>query len=381
MANFANAGHESQPKGTPPAVRVHEFPSDAEGRRFRTASSTWPAMRRGCAWDATTMRRRSRWLRFGTGGSVWGSVNAHPKLSESEQIVDRNILGRGLGIDRQEPIRTSVRGAVVKAVSPANRGPSAARRLDDGEQHAHADGLTMPPEATTSCGRPAGRLVQFLAPGNKSAYPEATSLYITAAAGRSNGYRARSWKHELQKLADETRLTIHVSHFPPGTSKWNKVEHRLFCHITWNWRGTTLTTYETIVDRIGNTRTEAGLRVHAELETGEYPTGVKGDQVANGRPRAGSRRVSRRLELQARPSMKLANPYRSLSLVARGGSGVSLSRQVRWLGDGRSAATSRSPDGNRDHSPLEGCPSDTGRRRGTVCQGASRASNSPSAGR
>ena len=73
-----------------------------------------------------------------------------------------------------------------------------------------------------------------------------------------NGYRSRVWKHELQHLADETGLTIQVSHFPPGTSKWNKIEHRLFCHITANWRGTPLTTYETVVDRIGNTRTAAG---------------------------------------------------------------------------------------------------------------------------
>ena len=69
-------------------------------------------------------------------------------------------------------------------------------------------------------------------------------------------------------------LTIEVSHFPPGTSKWNKIEHRLFCHITANWRGTPLTTYETIVDRIGNVRTATGLRVRAELDAGEYPTGV-----------------------------------------------------------------------------------------------------------
>ena len=91
----------------------------------------------------------------------------------------------------------------------------------------------------------------------------------------SNGYRSRAWKHELQQLADETGLTIHVSHFPPGTSKWNKIEHRLFCHITANWRGTPLTTFETIVDRIGNTRTAAGLRVHAALDANLYPTGVK----------------------------------------------------------------------------------------------------------
>ncbi len=107
------------------------------------------------------------------------------------------------------------------------------------------------------------------------AYPDATALFITADAGGSNGYRLRAWKHELQQLADETRLTIHVSHFPPGTSKWNKIEHRLFCHITANWRGTPLTTYETIVDRIGNTRTETGLWVRAELNAGQYPTGVR----------------------------------------------------------------------------------------------------------
>ena len=74
---------------------------------------------------------------------------------------------------------------------------------------------------------------------------------------------------------DETRLRIHVSHFPPGTSKWNKIEHRLFCHITENWRGTPLRTFETIVDRIGTTRTASGLRVHAQLDPGEYPTGMR----------------------------------------------------------------------------------------------------------
>ena len=94
-------------------------------------------------------------------------------------------------------------------------------------------------------------------------------------AGGSNGYRCRAWKLELQQFADATGLRIHVSHLPPGTSKWNKIEHRLFCHITENWRGTALTTFETIVDRIGNTRTATGLRVQAQLDTGQYPTGVK----------------------------------------------------------------------------------------------------------
>ena len=108
----------------------------------------------------------------------------------------------------------------------------------------------------------------------KRAYGNAKALLITADAGGSNGYRSRAWKHELQKFADETRLRISVSHFPPGTSKWNKIEHRLFCHITQNWRGKPLRTFETIVDTIGNTRTASGLKVAAQLDKRNYPIGV-----------------------------------------------------------------------------------------------------------
>jgi hypothetical protein len=108
----------------------------------------------------------------------------------------------------------------------------------------------------------------------RRAYPTATALYITADAGGSNGYRARAWKTEVQALADALHLRIHVSHFPPGTSKWNKIEHRLFCHITQNWRGKPLRTFETIVELIGHTRTAAGLRVKAQLDSGTYATGV-----------------------------------------------------------------------------------------------------------
>ena len=97
----------------------------------------------------------------------------------------------------------------------------------------------------------------------KRAYPAATDLFITADAGGSNGYRSRAWKVELQKFADAAGLRIRVSHFPPGTSKWNKIEHRLFCHITENWRGKPLRTFGTIVELIGNTRTQAGLLVVA----------------------------------------------------------------------------------------------------------------------
>ena len=181
VGNFKNAGREWQPKGTPPSVRVHDFPTDAEGKAI--------------PYGIYDMARNEAWV--------------------------------SVGLDHDTP---------TFAV--------ASIRL-----WWHRMG--------------------------QAAYPDARILYITADAGGSNGYRSRAWKHELQQFADETGLTIHVSHFPPGTSKWNKIEHRLFCHITANWRGTPLTTFETIVDRIGNTRTEAGLRVHAALDTNPYPTGVK----------------------------------------------------------------------------------------------------------
>jgi hypothetical protein len=104
-------------------------------------------------------------------------------------------------------------------------------------------------------------------------YPEATELLITADGGGSNGCRTRLWKVELQGLADRTGLTITVCHFPPGTSKWNKIEHRLFSEITKNWRGQPLTCLATIVSLIARTRTETGLVVRAELDEGSYPTG------------------------------------------------------------------------------------------------------------
>jgi transposase len=106
-------------------------------------------------------------------------------------------------------------------------------------------------------------------------YPEATALLITADCGGSNSYRARAWKTELQRFADETNLAISVSHFPPGTSKWNKIEHRLFCHITENWRARPLVDHETVVQLIGNTRTQAGLRVRARLDTHSYSIGIR----------------------------------------------------------------------------------------------------------
>jgi Rhodopirellula transposase DDE domain len=105
-------------------------------------------------------------------------------------------------------------------------------------------------------------------------YRDATSLTITADAGGSNGARLRLWKWELQQLANRTGLAITVCHFPPGTSKWNKIEHRLFSHIAMNWRGTPLVDLATIVSLIGSTHSRAGLHVRAELDRGPYPAGV-----------------------------------------------------------------------------------------------------------
>ena len=106
-------------------------------------------------------------------------------------------------------------------------------------------------------------------------YPAARELLITADGGGSNASRCRLWKVALQELALRLELPIHVCHFPPGTSKWNKIEHRMFCHITENWRGRPLVSRSVVVNLIGNTRTKAGLRINAELDTNSYPTGVK----------------------------------------------------------------------------------------------------------
>jgi transposase len=109
----------------------------------------------------------------------------------------------------------------------------------------------------------------------RTVYPTAIELLITADSGGSNGSRNRLWKLCLQDLADETRLGIAVCHFPPGTSKWNKIEHRMFCHITENWRGRPLVSHAVVVNLIGSTRTRAGLRVRAELDTNTYQKGIK----------------------------------------------------------------------------------------------------------
>jgi hypothetical protein len=106
-------------------------------------------------------------------------------------------------------------------------------------------------------------------------YPTATELLITADSGGSNGHRPRQWKTQLQQFADESGLTIRVCHFPPGTSKWNKIEHQMFCHITENWRGRPLVSHEAVVELIGHTTTQQGLQIRAALDTNRYPLGIK----------------------------------------------------------------------------------------------------------
>ena len=104
-------------------------------------------------------------------------------------------------------------------------------------------------------------------------YPRAKRLLITADGGGSNGSRNRLWKMELQKLADDSGLRISVCHLPPGTSKGNKIEHRMFCHITENWRGRPLVSREVVVNLIGHTTTKTGLEIRSELNANSYPTG------------------------------------------------------------------------------------------------------------
>ena len=106
-------------------------------------------------------------------------------------------------------------------------------------------------------------------------FPRATRLMITADGGGSNSSRSRLWKVALQDLANDLGMELQVCHFPPGTSKWNKIEHRLFCFITKNWRGRPLTSYEVIVNLIGNTTTKTGLTVRAALDPNRYETGIE----------------------------------------------------------------------------------------------------------
>ena len=159
----------------------------------------------------------------------------------------------------------------------------------------------------------------------RAAYPGARRLLITADAGGSNSYRTRVWKAELAALALQAGLAVTVCHFPPGTSKWNRIEHRLFSHITMNWRGRPLTSHEVIVNTIAATTTRTGLRVRA-VDPGSYDTGAR-SATSKSPPPAGPARLARRLELhpppgtpaparQPRARRRPARPPRQLRLGA-----------------------------------------------------------------
>ena len=128
-------------------------------------------------------------------------------------------------------------------------------------------------------------------------YPATRKVMVTADCGGSNGPRLRLWKVELQRLADETGLTFQVCHYPPGTSKWNKIEHRMFCHITQNWRATPLTSRLAVVEPIANTTTKTGLTIRCELDTNTYPKGIKVSEEQMATPKSQGRRIPSRLEL------------------------------------------------------------------------------------
>jgi hypothetical protein len=150
----------------------------------------------------------------------------------------------------------------------------------------------------------------------QSAYPDSRRLLITADGGGSNGYRTRLWKVELAGLAEETGLAVTVCHLPPGTSKWNKIEHRLFSHISMNWRGRPLTSHEVIVQTIAATTTRTGLTVDAELDTASYPKGIKiTDQQMNDLEQRALRRTT--FTASGTTASSQARPETSVLLIYR----------------------------------------------------------------
>src|ERR1035437_2657565 len=176
--------------------------------------------------------------------------------------LEAQALGRG-GVSLMARISGLARSTIYHGLSDIRDNVSApAGRISVGTDH---DTATFAVNAIRRWWRTMGM----------KRHPKAKRLMITADGGGSNGYRVRLWKVELQKLADQLKLPITVCHLPPGTSKWNKIEHRLFSFISINWRGKPLRSYRTIVQLIAATTTEAGLTVRAELDEKKYPKGLK----------------------------------------------------------------------------------------------------------
>jgi hypothetical protein len=144
-------------------------------------------------------------------------------------------------------------------------------------------------------------------------YPTADRLLITADCGGSNAARTRLWRTELQKLADETGLTLSVCHYPPGTSKWNKIEYRMFCYISQNWRSRPLTSRMTVVELIAATTTKTGLTVACELDTGHYPKGIRIKKQQDAHPRHSRRCIPSRVELHGFAKIPTSCSYLGVS--------------------------------------------------------------------
>ena len=138
----------------------------------------------------------------------------------------------------------------------------------------------------------------------RGTYPEARRLLVTADSGGSNSAAGRLWKLELQRFADDTGLEVWVCHYPPGTSRWNKIEHRMFCWITDNWRGRPLVSREAVVELIANTTTGEGLSIRAGLDGNEYPTGVKVSDEEMASVRIGRCRFHGEWNYMVRPNPK-----------------------------------------------------------------------------
>jgi hypothetical protein len=229
------------------------------------------------------------------------SLQATSKQKEGAQHVDRDaqfryineMAGQFLGADQPVVSVDSKKKELVGEYSNAGHEYQAQKKPVRTEVHDFIDpemGKAIPygvydigaDEGWVSVGNDAdtagfavSTIGRWWAQMGKARYPEATRLLVCADAGGSNGYRVRAWKVELAKLANETGLEITVCHFPPGTSKWNKIEHRMFSFITMNWRGRPLTSYRVIVQLIANTTTDKGLKINAALDEDYYPTGVK----------------------------------------------------------------------------------------------------------
>ena len=196
---------------------------------------------------------------------------AHPAISVDTK--KKELVGPFKNGGRAwRPAATPARVRVHDFVIP---GPAGGKAIPYGVYDLHRDegwvSVGIDHDTATFATRAIRRWWQSM---GRPVYANATTLLITADAGGSNGARLRLWKWELQQLADRTGLTITVCHFPPGTSKWNKIEHRLFSHIAMNWRGTPLVDLNTIVSLIGSTRSHSGLHVRAELDRRRYPAGI-----------------------------------------------------------------------------------------------------------